>query len=407
MVLIPKGGLTWKSARAQIPPTRAIWVFLRRTRFLLCVALAGIILLIWRGLSGPASEMQRFYCWGPSKPPTMMSPNEVVEWNAHLQTPVIFNHHEPLVVNESTIKRVDLNPITSTPKAILNEERVLILTPLRHAAAYLPKYFDLLSELTYPHHLIDLGFLVGDSSDDTLAVLSAELQRIQKQRETLSAPFHSALIVEKDFGINIAQTVEERHGFAAQGPRRKTMARSRNYLLSAALKPEHSWVYWRDVDIVDSPQKILEDFIAHDRDIIVPNVWFHRYKDGKDIEGRFDYNSWIESDKGLRLAKSLPKSTIIVEGYKEFDTGRTYMARMGDWRNNKDEEINLDGIGGVNIVVKADVHRSGINFPCYAFENQAETEGFAKMAKRAGYKVIGLPNYVVWHIDTEEKPGNG
>lgn len=108
------------------------------------------------------------------------------------------------------------------------------------------------------------------------------------------------------------------------------------------------------------------------------------------------------------------------------------MARMGDWRENKDLEIPLDGIGGVNILVKADVHRSGqssssivllllhfatcnhancyydtgINFPCYAFENQAETEGFAKMAKRAGYGVYGLPNYVVWHIDTEEKPGN-
>ena len=88
------------------------------------------------------------------------------------------------------------------------------------------------------------------------------------------------------------------------------------------------------------------------------------------------------------------------------------MARMGDWRNNKDDEIKLDGIGGVNILVKADVHRSGmttaceeksesltpagINFPCYPFENQAETEGFAKMAKRAGYQVVGLPNYVVW-----------
>lgn len=35
------------------------------------------------------------------------------------------------------------------------------------------------------------------------------------------------------------------------------------------------------------------------------------------------------------------------------------MAKMGDWRLNKDEEISLDGIGGVNIVVKADVHRSG------------------------------------------------
>ncbi len=35
------------------------------------------------------------------------------------------------------------------------------------------------------------------------------------------------------------------------------------------------------------------------------------------------------------------------------------MARMGDWRDNKDIEIPLDGIGGVNILVKADVHRSG------------------------------------------------
>lgn len=35
------------------------------------------------------------------------------------------------------------------------------------------------------------------------------------------------------------------------------------------------------------------------------------------------------------------------------------MARMGDWRENKDVEIELDGIGGVNILVKADVHRSG------------------------------------------------
>lgn len=28
------------------------------------------------------------------------------------------------------------------------------------------------------------------------------------------------------------------------------------------------------------------------------------------------------------------------------------------------------------------------------------------MAKRAGYQVIGLPNYVVWHFDTQEKGSN-
>ena len=58
-MLIPKGGVTWKSAKANLPPARAIWVFLTRTRFLLCLALAGIVILLWRGVSTSASEMQR------------------------------------------------------------------------------------------------------------------------------------------------------------------------------------------------------------------------------------------------------------------------------------------------------------------------------------------------------------
>ncbi|KAG5927406.1 hypothetical protein E4U42_002278 [Claviceps africana] len=399
-MLLPKGGLNWKAARAQMPSARVVL----RTRFLLLVAVAGIGLLLWRGIRSSASEMQSFYCWGPSKPPIDMSQNEYARWNAHMQTPVIFNYHAPLQVESSTIQNVDLNPIKSTRKAVANEERVLVLTPLKDAAPYLSKYFELLAEISYPHHLIDVAFLVSDSRDDTLAVLASELDRIQKRPDKI--PFRSATIVQKDFDFHLSQDVQQRHSFEAQGPRRKAMGRARNYLLSAAMKPEHSWVYWRDVDIVDSPSTILEDFIAHDKDILVPNVWFHRYENGVDIEGRFDYNSWVESDKGRRLASTLDKDVVLAEGYKQYDTGRTYMAKMGDWRENKDEEMELDGIGGVNILVKGDVHRSGINFPCYAFENQAETEGFAKMARRAGYQVVGLPNYVVWHIDTDEKGGN-
>lgn len=403
-MLLPKGGFNLKAARAQLPPTRAVWSFVTRTRFLLLLTLTGIVVLLWRGITSSATEMQNFYCWGPSKAPMDMSQNEHARWNAHLQTPIIFNHHAPLQVQSPTIQHVDLNPIKSTRKAVLNEERILIMTPLKDAAPYMSKYFELLAELTYPHHLIDLAFLVSDSSDDTLAVLASELDRIQRRQDSVA--FNSATIVEKDFDFHLSQDVEFRHSFEAQGPRRKALGKARNYLLSAALKPEHSWVYWRDVDISDSPPQILEDFIAHDKDILVPNVWFHRYRDGIDIEGRFDYNSWVESDTARRLRKTLDEDVVLAEGYKQYQTERTYMATMGDWRNNKDEELELDGIGGVNILVKADVHRSGINFPCYAFENQAETEGFAKMAKRAGYQVVGLPNYVVWHIDTEEKEGN-
>lgn len=200
-----------------------------------------------------------------------MSANEQSDWHAHLQTPVLFNHHVPIEVNSTTINRVDLNSITSTTRAIANKERVLILTPLRDAAHHLNKYFDLISALTYPHELIDLAFLVGDTTDDTLATLVAELDRIQQRKDEVS--FHSATIIEKDFGVALSQNdVKARHGVKAQGPRRKAMGKARNYLLSSALKPEHSWVYWRDVDIFDSPGRIIEDFIAHDKDILVPSM---------------------------------------------------------------------------------------------------------------------------------------
>lgn len=58
VMLLPKGE-TWQSARAKLPPTRAVWVFLTRTRFLAFVALAGAVVLLWRGVSTSASEMQR------------------------------------------------------------------------------------------------------------------------------------------------------------------------------------------------------------------------------------------------------------------------------------------------------------------------------------------------------------
>lgn len=219
------------------------------------------------------SHPSRFYCFGPAKSPMDISQNEHVDWNAHQQTPVLFNHHQPYEVNASTIYHIDLNPIKSTRDAVKSKERVLILTPLRDASYYLADYFDLVSQLSYPHDLIDIAFLVGDSTDDTVAHLTSELQRIQNSPDP-KIPFRSTSIIEKDFGIQESQDVESRHGFEFQGPRRKAMGRARNYLLYTALKPDHSWVYWRDVDIKESPKKILEDFIAHDKDILVPSMLF-------------------------------------------------------------------------------------------------------------------------------------
>lgn len=59
-MLLPKGGVTWKSARARIPPWRAFMSLVSRPRFLISVAITGLFVLLWRGISHSASEMQKY-----------------------------------------------------------------------------------------------------------------------------------------------------------------------------------------------------------------------------------------------------------------------------------------------------------------------------------------------------------
>lgn len=173
--------------------------------------------------------------------------------------------------NIETVRYYDLSNVGGTSRGWEREERILLCAPLRDAAPHLPMFFSHLKNLTYPHNLIDLAFLVGDSKDNTATLLSdllAELQADKNPKDT----FGEISVIEKDFGQVVNQDVESRHGFAAQAGRRKSMAQARNWLLSAALRPTHSWVYWRDVDVETAPFTILEDLMRHNKDIIVPST---------------------------------------------------------------------------------------------------------------------------------------
>ena len=57
-MLLPKGGVTWKSAKARLPPWKAIVVLLTRTRLLVGFAVTFLVLLLWRGIRH--SRMQRY-----------------------------------------------------------------------------------------------------------------------------------------------------------------------------------------------------------------------------------------------------------------------------------------------------------------------------------------------------------
>ncbi|QPG77254.1 Mannan polymerase II complex anp1 subunit [Brettanomyces nanus] len=290
----------------------------------------------------------------------------------------------------------DLRTYDGSTEGWFNNERIIFCVPLRDAAEHMPMFFGHMRNMTYPHHLIDLAFLVSDSKDDTMGLLVTMLREIQSDDDP-QMHFGQIEIFEKDFGQVIGQGFSDRHGFAAQGPRRKLMAKSRNWLTSVALKTYHSWVYWRDVDVETAPQTILEDLMHHNKDVIVPNVW-RPLPDWLGGQQPYDLNSWRESDGGLQLANTLDEDAVIVEGYVEYATWRPHLAYLRDPYGDPETEMDLDGIGGVSILCKASVFRFGAHFPAFSFEKHAETEGFGKMCRRMGLSVYGLPHYVIWHI---------
>jgi mannan polymerase complexes MNN9 subunit len=290
-----------------------------------------------------------------------------------------------------------LNNVTSSFNPLANQEHILILTPL---ARFYQEYWDNLLRLTYPHELITLAFIIPKNREGNAATAALQEQITKTQKLGPEKNRFASIIIERqDFDPPIASQDEaERHKMENQKVRRAAMSRARNSLLFTTLGPSTSWVLWLDSDIIETPPTLIQDLAAHDKPIIVPNC-FQRYRDPKTkemAERPYDFNSWQDSEVAQNLGKAMGPDDILLEGYAEMATYRTLMAYMADG-GSLDVEVPLDGVGGTALLVKAEVHRDGAMFPPFPFYHLIETEGFAKMARRLGWKSTGLPNYKVFH----------
>jgi hypothetical protein len=248
-------------------------------------------------------------------------------------------------------------------------ETVLVLTPVKNASRFLDTYFAGLDKLSYPASSTSLGFLESDSDDGTF-------ERIRERLGHLRSRYAGAEIWQKNFNFRIP------HGFprwtdAFQIPRRKILAKARNHLLFRALRGQ-DWVLWLDVDVIDYPLDLIERLIAAGRDIVHPHCVEHYGGP------TFDLNAWR-------------------------DHGRMHME---DLRSGPDL-VRLDAVGGTVLLVRADVHRDGLVFPCFPYgaanpavrdpsplriHGELETEGFGILAMDMGYQCWGMPNLEVLHL---------
>jgi mannan polymerase complexes MNN9 subunit len=291
-----------------------------------------------------------------------------------------------------------MNNLTTTSDPIGNQETVLILTPL---ARFYQEYWDNLLKLSYPHELISLGFILPKGRDGNAATAALQEQVQKTQSGPAKKRFASITILRQDTDSPLpSQSEHERHKLENQKVRRAAMSKARNSLLFTTMGPTTSWVLWLDSDIVETPPSLIQDLASHNKPIIVPNC-YQRFanpeKNNQQDVRPYDYNSWQDSPTAQQLAEKLGPDDILMEGYAEMATYRSLMAYMVDDPAHADagKEVQLDGVGGTALLVKAEVHRDGAMFPPFAFYHLIETEGFAKMAARLGWKSWGLPNYFV------------
>jgi len=242
-------------------------------------------------------------------------------------------------------------------------DTILILTPVKDALPFLEGYFQSLHRLTYPPHLISIGFLESDSLDATFAELEKEIPELE-------ARFRRAGLWKKDFGYRI-RLGTPRGAPQVQLMRRSVLARSRNHLLFHGLDDE-DWVLWLDVDVIEYPPDVIERLLATGKQIVHPHCVLEY--GGK----TFDTNGWR-------------------------DHGRIHM----DALRHEGDLVKLDAVGGTMLLIKADVHRDGLVFPSFPYgrasssarpgRGELDTEGLGIMAKEMGYQCWGMPNLEIRH----------
>jgi cellulose synthase/poly-beta-1,6-N-acetylglucosamine synthase-like glycosyltransferase len=270
--------LTEKAATIYTAPFRG-----NRRLIVLVLAIISFIILSFFTFSRPSLNLG-----GPSCGRTIRTLNEAVALSSTSSN-----------TRGGQAKFINLNDLAATANAKNEQEHVLILTPLKNAQAYLPRYFELIDRLSYPKDLITVAFLVSDTTDETVSMLKEKADEFLNRQDPTQR-YHEIAIYEKDFNFQLPE--DKRHTFELQPLRRSFMARSRNYLLTAALREYHSWVLWLDVDVVEYPDTILEDLQSVDEDVVVPNCLLET-DDGS--FWAYDKNNWQETERSIEMQKNL------------------------------------------------------------------------------------------------------
>ncbi|KNC79952.1 hypothetical protein SARC_07668 [Sphaeroforma arctica JP610] len=186
--------------------------------------------------------------------------------------------------------------------------------------------------------------------------------------------------------------------------RHSMLAMYRNTFISAELGCDIDYVLWIDDDMVDVGPDVLPTLLAFNKPIVVPRCLF-RTDTGKIRE--YDLNSW----KGRRTKPPLRQlQSGSYPGYVPRPDKKARHKHLNELMHaTVDRLVEIESVGATVLLVNAEVHCNGINFPVMNVIGATwngrggydgiETEGLCYMAKIIGYQCYAAPHITVRHRD--------
>ena len=278
----------------------------------------------------------------------------------------------PMQAATDTVQNPDTPPAGHPSLAAVPRPSILILTPIKNAARFLPVFFDNLLQLDYPREKLSLAFLESDSEDDTWNILQTQIEEHEKDFARIAS-------FRQEFGFKFEGPRWEPH---LQFQRRAILGQARTTLFNRAWQGEE-WVLWIDADVIRYPHDALDQLLATGKSIVVPHCV--RFPAGP----TFDLNTFK-----FKPGAQPQEWRHLIDGNIQTPRGQGRLY-LDDLRGQG--LVEIDGVGGTMLLVKAEVHAQGILFPHYSYRGYLETEGFAMLAKDRGLTAWGLPDLEIIH----------
>jgi hypothetical protein len=277
---------------------------------------------------------------------------------------------------EIASRRVDRRILNRVP-ATSAHPQVAVFVPVRDGAAFLERNISLLRRLAYPKNRLRIVYGEGESADASAALIDDIVKR------------HGS-----EFGD--IRRIEVRTGKAAlprkhrwrpkwQYARRAAIAGARNSLIAAGMDDRDDWILWLDVDVTDFPADIIERMLAERQRIAAPHCVLEPGGPS------FDLNTF--------LATGTPSKSEYARHLKGglFQPPPDYWHRRHLHDLRYLDRVPLHGVGGAMLLVDANIHRAGIDFPQRPYRDLIETEAFGMLARDFGIVPVGLPKLEIRH----------